>query len=115
IVEAFEQDMTTGRVDVETNRATVGAGNFLGFEVDCQDGIGTARVISHQLVQVVLVDDDRQDAVLETVIVEDVGEAGGDDTADSEIEESPGCMLPRGAAAEIIAGDEDLGIAVGGL
>src|SRR3546814_2236725 len=107
--------MTTSRVDIETDRAAVGAGNLLGLEVDREDRIGTARRVIHQLVQVVLTDDDRQDAVLEAVVVEDVGEAGGDDAADSEVEKSPGRMFPRGAAAEIIAGDENLGIAVGGI
>src|SRR5712692_1613778 len=58
---------------------------------------------------------DRQDAVLEAVVVEDVGEARRDDAADAEIQERPGRVLARAAAAEILAGDQDLRLPVGRL
>src|SRR3712207_8927519 len=46
-------------------------------------------------------DRDRQDAVLEAVVVKNVGEAGRDDAADAEIEQGPGRVLARRAAPEI--------------
>src|SRR6185312_6538578 len=55
------------------------------------------------------------DAVLEAVVVEDVGEARRDDAADAEIHQRPGRVLARATAAEILAGDQDLGIAIGRL
>ena len=77
--------------------------------------IGAALGIVHQLVDLLARQHDRQDAVLEAVVVEDVGEAGRDDAADAEIQQRPGRVLARRAAAEILAGDEDLGLAVGRL
>ena len=52
---------------------------------------------------------------LEAVVVEDVGEILGDDAADAEIEQCPGGMLAARAAAEVRAGDQDLGVLVGRL
>ena len=65
--------------------------------------------------QVFGADGDRQDAVLEAVVVENIGEAGRDHAAYAEIEQRPGRMLAAGAAAEIVAGDQDLRLAVGRL
>ena len=70
---------------------------------------------SISLSEVLGADLDRQDAVLEAVVVEDVGEAGRDDAADAEIEQRPGRVLAARAAAEIVAGDQDLRLAVGRL
>ena len=57
----------------------------------------------------------RQDAVLEAVVVENVAERGRDHAGDAEILERPGRVLARGAAAEIVVGDQDLRLAVGRL
>ena len=70
--------------------------------------VGAALGIVHQLVDVFLRQHDRQDAVLEAVVEEDVGEAGRDDAADAEVLQRPGRVLARRAAAEIVAGDQDL-------
>ena len=72
------------------------------------DGVGAALGVVHQLVDVLLRQRDRQDAVLEAVVVEDVGEARRDHAADAEVEQRPGRVLARRAAAEVLAGDEDL-------
>src|SRR5690606_14095503 len=53
--------------------------------------------------------------VLEAVVVEDVGEACGDHAPDAEIGERPGSMLAGRAAAEIVARDQDLRVAVRSL
>ena len=47
---------------------------------------------------------DGQQAVLEAVVVEDVGEAGGDHAADAEVHQRPGGVLAARAAAEVVAG-----------
>ena len=54
-----------------------------------------------------LVDDDRQQAVLERVAAEDVGDLGADHGVEAEVQQRPGRVLARGAAAEVAAGDED--------
>ena len=58
---------------------------------------------------------DRQDAVLEAVVVEDVAERGRDHAADAEIQQRPRRVLAARAAAEIVARDQDLGVAIGRL
>jgi len=60
------------------------------------------------------VDDHRQEAVLQGIAAEDVGDLRADDGAKAIIEERPGRMLARGAAAEVAARDEDAAIAGGG-
>ena len=49
---------------------------------------------------------DRQHAVLETVIREDVGKRRRDDRAKAELAERPWRMFARRSAAEILAGNE---------
>ena len=71
--------------------------------------------VVHQLGEVFLRHLDRKDAVLEAVIVENVGEAGRDDRANAEVEQGPGRMFARGAAAEIVFRNQDLRVPVGRL
>src|SRR6266436_3950794 len=66
-------------------------------------------------IRVFLGDAARQDAVLEAVVVEDVAERGRDHAADAEIHERPRRVLAARAAAEIVARDQDLGVAIGRL
>ena len=54
-----------------------------------------------------LVDDHGQQAVLEAVGAEDVGELGADDGLEAEILQRPRRVFARGAAADVAAGDED--------
>src|SRR3954468_12820236 len=115
IVEAVHQAVLAERIDLELDRAAIGAADFLGAEVDAERRVGAALGVIEQLVEVGLRDSDRQDAVLEAVVVEDVAERGRDHAANAEIEQRPGRMLAAGAAAEIVAGDQDLGAAIGRL
>ena len=78
-------------------------------------GVGAALGVVEQLLQILGADADRQHAVLETVVVENVAERGGDDAADAEIHQRPGRVLARRAAAEIVAGDQNLRLAIGRL
>ncbi len=71
--------------------------------------------MGHQAVEFVRRHRDGQEAVLEAVLVEDVGERGGDHAADAAVEERPRRMLARGATAEIVAGDEDRRADIGRL
>src|SRR5258708_6077491 len=115
IVEAVQQAMLAKRIDVEMDGAAVGTLDLLLLQVDLDDGIGAAARIIHQLGDDLLRHLDRQDAVLEAVVVEDVGEILGDDAADAEVEQRPRRVLAARAAAEIGAGDDDLGVLVGRL
>ena len=112
IVEPFHQAALAERIDVELYHSAVRAPDFLIGEVDADGGVGAARGIVDQLVDLFLRQGDGQNAVLETVVVENVGEARRDDAADAEIEQRPGRVLAALAAAEIFAGDQDLGLVV---
>ena len=93
------------------------AGGTIGavvFGAGCL-GVGTAVGVVHQLIEVFLADLDRQYAVLEAVVVEDVGEACGDHALDAEIEQRPRRVLTAGPAAEVFPGDQDLRLAVSRL
>ena len=54
-----------------------------------------------------------EQAVVGGVLVEDIGEAGGNDDEDSEVGEGPGGVLAGAAAAEVASGEEDGGLGVG--
>ena len=84
-------------------------------EVDGQRRIGAALGVVEQFLEVLRRDLDRQHAVLEAVVVENVAERGRDHAGDAEIHERPGRVLARGAATEIVAGDQNLGLAIGRL
>src|SRR6185437_12420574 len=115
IVESIQQAMLAERIDLEFDDAAIGPGDRLLLEIDAEPGIGAFPCIVHEIVDDLLRQLDRQDAVLEAVVVEDVGEARRDDAADAEIHQRPGRVLARATAAEILAGDQDLGIAIGRL
>ena len=54
-----------------------------------------------------LVDEHRQQAVLQAVGAEDVRELGADHGVEAEVLQRPRRVLARGAAAEVAAGDQD--------
>src|SRR5579883_3264424 len=103
IVEAFEQAVLAERIDVEAHDAAVRAANLLLLEIDRQRRVGAALGVVEQLCQIFGRDFDRQNAVLEAIVVKDVGEIGRDHAAYAEIEERPRRVLARRAAAEIVA------------
>ena len=107
--------MLAKRAELELDLFTVRASDRLGFEVDRHHRIGALLGVFHQLVDDLLGQRDRQNAVLEAVVVEDIGEAGCDDAANAEIEQRPGGVLSARPAAEILRADQDLGVAVWGL
>src|SRR4051794_18362841 len=74
VVEPVDQAMLAERVDLEFHRAAVRPADLLGCEIDAQRGIGAALGVVEQLVEIVLADADRQDAVLEAVVVENIAE-----------------------------------------
>src|SRR5262245_13063847 len=55
---------------------------------------------------------DWQHAVLETVVVENVGEAGRNDNTEPIVREGPRGVLTTGAGAEVAAGKQDAGPAI---
>jgi glycosyltransferase involved in cell wall biosynthesis len=115
VVEPFHQAALAEGIDVKMDDAAVGPSDLLSGKVDGDGGVRPARSIVDELVDFGLRQGDRQDAVLEAVVVEDVGEGRRDDAPDAEIEQRPRGVLARGAAAEILSHDQDLRLRVGRL
>ena len=55
---------------------------------------------------------DGQDAVLETIVIENIGIAGGDHTGDAKIRDRPGRVFARRSAAKVVARHKNLRLAV---
>src|SRR6266849_4574020 len=113
VIEAVQQAVLTVRIDFEPDHAAVGTAYLLLFEVDGEARIGAALGIVEQLFQIFRGHLDGQHAVLETIVVEDVAERGRNYAGDAEVLQRPGSVLTRRTATEIVAGDKNLGIAIG--
>src|SRR6185437_13995044 len=100
VVQAVEQAMANLVVDLERDLAS-GETHLLLEQVDLA-GAGV-----RQRAAVLVGQDDRQQSDLGAVGVEDVGEARRDDRAKAVVLQAPRRVLARGAAAEVLAGDED--------
>ena len=115
IIEAVEQAVLFEGVDFEGDLSAIRAFDRLRLKINREGRVRAALGIFHQLVDLLLGQGDGQDAVLETVVIENVGKAGRDDAADTEIKDRPRRVLAGRAATEIIAGDQHFGFAVGGF
>src|SRR3989337_550507 len=104
-VEPLHQAALAEGIDVEMDRAAVRSSDLLGGKVDGENRVGAARSVVDELVDLGLRQGDGQNAVLEAVVVEDVGEARRDDAAYAEIEQRPGGVLAAPAPADIFPGD----------
>ena len=72
------------------------------FEVDLDFDAG----VREQPLVGRFVHDDRQQAVLQAVVAEDVGDLGADDGLETVVEQGPGRVFPGRSAADVAAGDE---------
>ena len=95
IVKAVQQTMALEGIDLEIDASAIRAADFLIFQIDRQNRIGTTRRIVQQFFEIFRADNDGQNAVFETVILEDIVKSGGDDAADTEIQKRPRCVLTR--------------------
>jgi hypothetical protein len=83
----------------------VGLDHHLPRQVDRQPVTREGRHLVEQLGHLRFGQHDGQDAVLEAVVEEDVGEAGRDQRAEAVLPQRPGRVLAAGAAAEVLARD----------
>ena len=102
------------RIDLEGEALARRRGHGLGLQVDGEHVVAALGLL-HQRLHLLGRQDHGQQAVLEAVVVEDVGEAGGDHAADAEVQQRPGRVLAARAAAEVVAGDQHAGALVGRL
>src|SRR6185503_5745043 len=109
LVEPVEQAVLAERSDVEAEalRAVEGR-HALPLEVDPQPEAGERNRIVEQLVDFGFRQRDRQEAVLQRVVLEDLAERGRDHGAEAVIAQRPRRVLARGADAEVPAREQDL-------
>ena len=104
LVHALEQAGLGERVQRESEAAAVRQCQRARGDVDGQFDAW----LRQQFLDDGLVQHHRQQAVLQRVAAEDVGDLAADHRAQAEVEQGPRRMLARGAAAEVAARDEDL-------
>ena len=102
LVQALHQGVLPGGLELEAEAQPLGS-HGLFWQVH-GDGAGGLR----QLLDGRHGQGQGEDAVGEAVVEEDLGEAGGDDAADAEVQQGPGGVLPARAAAEVGAAQEEL-------
>ena len=108
LVGAFQQHHPGERVDVEREVLVAREMDDLCIQVDRQLGVRVGRDQLEELAMLLGLDDDRQQAVLQGVVPEDVRERGRQDRPDAPSRERPRCVLARRARSEIVAHEEDL-------
>ena len=109
LVDPVDEALLGEGVDLEARRRRAVERHGLRRQVDrrCARSRRRARASTRRAWNAG-VDRDRQEAVLERVLLEDVGERRRDDGAKTPADERPGRVLARRAAAEVRARDEDL-------
>src|SRR5687768_14044923 len=109
LVEAVEQAVLakTGDLEMERLRA-IGRGHGLRLQVHHQAKAGKRRAFVEQAIDLGGRQHHRQEAVLERVVEENVGERRRDHAAKAVVHQRPRRVLARGAAAEILAREQDL-------
>ena len=82
--------MLAKRIEIEAHGFAVRTADGLGGEIDGENSVGAVLGIAHQQIDLIGRQGYRQDPVLKAIIIENIGEARGDDAADTEIEQRPG-------------------------
>src|SRR5208282_6506225 len=107
IVETLEQALLLERLDLEMSRPSEIVGHRLLFEIDREP---VRLVVAGGAKNMLDLDGrqrDRKKAVLQTVVVEDIGELRRDRRAEAPVIERPHRMFARTAASEVVARDQN--------
>src|SRR6185437_6746249 len=97
LVDAFQQAMARERFQLEADAAAVGQGDVLSLHVDAQLD---ARVRQQPLV-LGGGNHDREQAVFQRVVAEDVRDLAAQNRVDAVVQQRPRRVLARGTAAEV--------------
>ena len=95
IIEPLQQALLAERINLEVNDPAIRTPDLLFFKIDGDGGIGPARGIIEQLVDLLLGQADGQNAVLETIIVENIGKTRSNYAAYAKILYCPWGMFAR--------------------
>jgi len=114
VVQTLQEDFFAGRGDFKIVGVAVAVFDGLGGEIDGERIAYFRFGLLEESIHIGFGQDGGEDAVLEAIVVEDVGVAGSDDGAEAVVFDAPGSVFATGAAAEIGAGEEDGGTFVTG-
>src|SRR6266566_7549773 len=101
VVEAFEQNFLARRSDFELEHQTVSVRDGLVGQIDGQRIAFFFFGASEKLVDFSFGERGGQDAVLETIVVENVGVAGCNNNAEAVVLHAPRRVFAAGAATEV--------------
>ena len=104
LVDPVQQAMARERLDRESDGDAGGQREPRGLEIDVHLRAGMLEQPGRRR----LVHRHRHEPVLQGIAAEDVGDLGADDGANSVVDQRPGRMLARGAAAEVAARHQHL-------
>src|SRR5258708_8648189 len=109
VVQAAEQALPAEGINFESEHlAAVRIRDRLRAEIDHQPESGKRGDILKQAIDLEFGQYDWQQAVLEAVVVENIGITRRDQRTEAKVVQRPGCVLARGAAAEILARKQNL-------
>src|SRR5258706_1875416 len=109
LVQTVQQAVLAKGVHLEAEHVTaIGIGHRLRAKIDDQGESRERRDAREYPVHLGFRQHSRQQAVLETVVVEDVGVTRRDQRAETIVVERPGRVLARRAATEILARHQDI-------
>ncbi|MCY1517443.1 hypothetical protein D9M68_521240 [compost metagenome] len=101
--------MPAERLDLEGNDPAIGFEDLLAFQVDVQ-GISRRRFDrGEQSIDDGFVEDDRQQAILEAIVMEDFRETRSDQRPDAPFVQGPGRVFAARSAAEVCSRKENSG------
>src|SRR5208337_2303706 len=101
VVKAFEQAFASEGIDLEGEFEPKVICKGLILEVNGQPVSLIVLGPLEQLVQFGIGQCDQEHAILEAIVIEDVGVAGRDNGVEAVIEDRPGSVLAAGAAAKV--------------
>src|SRR5229473_5513296 len=112
LVEPLEQALLAESIDFEAVHVARERGHFLAVEIDAHMRARLLRQLGLQGGYLLGRQHDRQQPVLEAIVEENVAKTRRDHGAEPEIPQRIDRVLARGAAAEVLLGDEDTRAAI---
>src|SRR5262249_24855656 len=113
-VQSLQQPLAAARIDLETQRFALWRRDGLRFQIDRDPPRSLRRLdLRGKIFRGLFVDNDGQNAVLETIGEEDIAKARADDGADAHFLQRPYRALARRARAEILPHHQDFCLTIG--
>ncbi len=107
VVQPLKQGMLFEIIDLKMQDLPARSSDRLRRQVNVQGVAFAGLDLGKELLDNSIIEGHRQDAVIEAVVIEYVGKAGGDEAAEAIFQDRPRRVFARGAAAEVITCQQD--------